>query len=228
MRQQDKLYELHHLAKLGRLSASLLHEISNPLTTALIQIEKYDNDNLPGIKEARRSIRLLKRYVEAARQQVRREGNQTVFKLQAQLSQVKRIVMPLAKQAGVRLIIKSTNVELRGDPVKFQQIMANLIINAIESYGHDSAFKADRPVIVTISPNRHVLTIQVRDRGQGIAAGNLSRIFEPFFTTKSKTGLGIGLALVKQYVIEDFRGSIVAQSSPHSGTVFKVRLRTVR
>src|SRR4051812_3847599 len=85
-----KQNDLHRLAELGRLSATLLHEISNPLTSALLHLEQYDGSNPDNLRQARRSIRLLRRYVEAARQQVRKESRLTDFGLKLQLSQIKQ------------------------------------------------------------------------------------------------------------------------------------------
>ena len=69
----EAMLDLQRLAELGRLSATLLHEISNPLTAALLHLDQ-SSQHKPNIREARRSMQLLKMYVEAARQQVRREN----------------------------------------------------------------------------------------------------------------------------------------------------------
>lgn len=223
------LQELHRLAELGRLSATLLHEISNPLTTALLYLEQTDNDS-PAIREARRSIRLLRKYVEAARQQIRQESTLTDFRLSTQIAQLKRVLMPLARKAGVRLVIEPIpDCRLYGDPVKFQQILANLIVNAIESYPMGMVVSPDKPVLVRISATAHCLVIEIGDWGQGMTASQLKQVFEPFYTTKLQAGhgLGIGLAIVKQYVTKDFGGSIKVTSSRRKGTLFRVELPTL-
>jgi signal transduction histidine kinase len=68
------------------------------------------------------------------------------------------------------------------------------------------------------------LEIKVNDWGKGIAETDFTKIFEPFFTTKKSKSLGIGLAIVKQYVAEDFKGALAVKSSRHGGTCFTVRL----
>lgn len=222
--------EFQRLAELGRLSASLLHEISNPLTAALLYIEQCDDKQSPGIRGARRSIRLLHRYVEAARQQVRLESRPTGFGIRIPVTQIKRLVRPLAKRAGVNLIIESPpQCRLYGDPVKFQQILANLIVNAIKAYHEDTAPDLHKAVHVSLAVGGQALTIRVTDWGQGIDAARMSRIFEPFYTTKSRSGhgLGIGLSIVKQYVTHNFRGSIRVRSSRRGGTVFIIKLPLV-
>lgn len=77
--------------------------------------------------------------------------------------------------------------------------------------------------------NRNLLTIQVTDWGKGIDAQAMEHIFDAFYTTKSRSGhgLGVGLAIVKRYVTDDFGGSIKADSSGRSGTRFTVKLPVV-
>ena len=69
----DQLRELEHFAELGRLSACLLHEISNPLTAAMLYLEQSENRESLHIRRALRNMLLLQKYVEAARQQARHE-----------------------------------------------------------------------------------------------------------------------------------------------------------
>lgn len=225
--QVSHLQELQHFAKLGRLSASLLHEISNPLTAALLHLELSEQQT-PAIREARRDMQLLKRYVEAARQQARQASTSINFSVQPQLNQLKRVVLPLAKQAGVQLDIGlAPRTKLYGDPVKFQHLVANLVMNAIQAYSSGEPHDSAALVRVTLYCSEDWFTVQVTDWGKGIAALELPRIFEPFYTTKDGTsqGLGIGLAIVKQYVTEDFCGSIKVSSSRRLGTQFTVKLR---
>src|SRR5687768_10840761 len=132
----SQLQELQRYAELGRLSASMLHEISNPLTAALLYLEEISDDhNSPAYQQIRHNILLLRRYVEAARQQVRLESAPASFAVGPQVEQLKRVVRPLARRAGVQLVIEQApSCRLYGDPIKFQQVLTNLIVNACESY----------------------------------------------------------------------------------------------
>lgn len=224
----DQLRKLQRLAELGWLSTSLLHEISNPLTAILLHLEQSDDKQSLGIRHVRRNIQLMQRYVEAARQQVRQEGQPVNFYVRSQLDQVKRVLTPLAKRGGIRLRIETiAKPKLFGDPVKFQQIVANLVINAIDAYGDQATADSKRLVKVAVLSQQQWLIIQVTDWGSGITAAQLPQLFEPFYTTKSRAGhgLGIGLAMVKQYVETDFGGSIGISSSRQRGTQFRVKLR---
>lgn len=223
----DKLLELERFAEIGRLNASLLHEISNPLTAAMLWLEQYENRHSPNIRHVRRSIRLLQRYVEAARQQIRRESEYRNFRVQPEIEQVKQVLVPLARHKGVRLRFGQANgYKLHGDPVKFQQIIANLVNNAIDSYetvpGRDN-----KTVVVSFRKDQDFLLIGVSDKGCGMTDKQLSRIFQPFYSTKSKTGrgVGIGLSVIKSYVETGFRGGIQVDNRRRQGTRFVIRLR---
>jgi two-component system C4-dicarboxylate transport sensor histidine kinase DctB len=254
----ERLRTLEHFAELGRLSASLLHEISNPLTAAMLYLEQYDDQQSPYIRQVWHNMRLLQRYVEAARRQVRQESVTASFGVQAQLNQVRRLLTPLARRAGVQLRFQpAPNHKLYGDPVKFQHIITNLVINAIDAYGDsahltapqdkaavsdsmttiDQRGKASQNNEVTIecSSQQHWLIIRVTDHGSGLTDVELPRVFEPFYSTKIRTtnsrgdhGLGLGLAVVKQYVERDFDGSISVTSGQKRGTEFTARLRMSR
>lgn len=225
----DRMREMQRFAELGRLSASLLHEISNPLTAAVLHLEQHHDQDSLNIKQARRNIQLLQRYVEAARQQLRQESKPVNFYIRPQLSQIRRLLTPVARRASVRLRFSlEANYRLYGDPIKFQQILSNLIGNAIDSYSSLPDIQGQPEVKITISGRQHWVFIRVSDRGEGIPVDQLNRLFDPFYTTKgmSGKGLGIGLTAVKQYVEEDFHGVIQVTSSLRHGTQFTLRLRT--
>lgn len=221
-----KLTELQRLAELGRMSAILLHQISNPLTAAMLNLESSDQKS-PAVRRARQDIKLVKRYIEAGRQQLRQPSKATSFSVRPQLSELKRVTRPLAHKAGVRLEIgPAPNCQLRGDPVKFQHVLTNLVVNAIDAYT-DIGNGPKAVVQISLNHNCGWLIIEVTDWGEGIAAGLLPKIFDAFYTTKNRPGshgLGIGLAIVKQYVTADFQGSIKASSSSQLGTRFTVKL----
>lgn len=218
------LQELRRFAELGRYSASILHEISNPLTAALLQLELAEHSP-PAIRKARRNILTMRRYVEAARQQISFHGQQSLFSISAQFNQLRLILQPMARQKHVNLQLPTVpkGRKLLGDPIKFQQIIANLVTNAMQAYDTPLNQQASRVSVKFLDDNKW-LTIKVQDWGGGISSENITKIFEPFHTTKSVRSLGIGLALVKQYVEVDFKGTITAYSRPHAGTTFTVKL----
>ncbi len=218
---------LQHFIEIGRLSASMLHEISNPLSAAMLYLEQVPAQDALSVRRARRSLRLVHNYIEAARRQLRYGNPEIVsFCVSPQIDQLKRLIVPLARQAGICLDISEVpHHRLYGDPIKLQQVLANLVTNAIDAYTQTEVTDGlAKPINIDIKGNTKSLRISVTDWAQGIDAEQLPKIFQPFYSTKGKDGLGIGLTLVQQYVTHDLHGTIQVQSSPRRGTRFIILL----
>ncbi len=224
-----KLSELQRLAEFGRLNAHLLHDITNPLTALSLNLNQMRGQPMPAVAQARKSLRLLERYILSARKQLGSQGYETSFCVQQEIKQLILILKPLASKTGVDLVVSQKQpIQLYGDPVRFSQIMANLIANAIDAYSEILTSGNNKRVEISIENTGRYLHITVQDYGKGITAPELPQIFEPFYTTKSGEGrgLGIGLSIVKQYVRDDYKGTICAKSSQLYGTTFTVLLKT--
>lgn len=220
-----ELYQLRYFATLGRLSASLLHEMSHPLTIAMLHLDEFDEQQYPRIKPVRHNINRLHRYLEAARQQLKQPARQTTFAVKPQVAQVRHLVMPLARSAGVQLTFDLVPAcKLRGNALAFQHMLTNLVVNAIESYHYDTSIDTNRPIQVRFTVGAD-LTISVQDWGEGMSAQQVQRIFNPLYTTKSN-GLGIGLTLVRECA-DSLGGVIRITSTPRRGTCFTVTLPLV-
>lgn len=222
--------ELQRLAEFGRLGASLLHEIANPLTAASLNLEQCQGQEPHLITQALQNLGQLERYLKAARQQLKTPGILTAFDVRQELDQVACVMAPLARRAGVELTInQDSGCGLYGDPVKFSQLVTNLISNALDAYSDSPPDDKPRQVLVSVKRGGQWLNLRVSDQGQGIDAEVLPHIFETFYTTKGQSGrgLGIGLATVKQYVTSDFLGSIKVRSSRQLGTQFDIKLRSL-
>jgi signal transduction histidine kinase len=119
---------------------------------------------------------------------------------------------------SVRMQLAEDLPLIKGDRVQLQQVMLNLIINAIDAM---SAVD-DGPRELTISTAMNepgAVLVAVRDSGSGIAAENIERLFEPFYTTKA-TGLGIGLSICRS-IIEAHGGRLWARENVPRGAVFE-------
>ena len=112
-------------------------------------------------------------------------------------------------------------VRLHGNPIKFHQLFANLISNAIDAYeGMDP--EQSHAIHITMKEGGDILSVTVQDWGVGIPNENRSRIFEPFFTTK-EVGKGTGLGLSVSYgIVQEHGGNISAESSVGRGTSFRL------
>lgn len=215
----EQLLELQRFAELGRASATLLHEISNPLTAALLNLEL--NYKSHGVKQARRNMMILHRYVEAARQQVKQRSCVQSFWVEPQITQLKTVFIPLARRASVKLKIGVIpSCQLYGDPIKFQQIISNLISNALDACGRGGK------VEISCSITKDTLVIRVQDSAHGIRQDLMPRLFENSSSSKlaSGQGLGLGLSIVKHYVEKDFGGTIAVSSRLGKGSCFRLEI----
>lgn len=229
--QLARLLEMQPFAEFGRIGASLVHDIANPLTAANLHLEELNRQQHSElVRQVQRNLYHLERYLVAARKQIKRESDLKVFAVGSELKQVAKLLTNRAHKAGVHIVVdKIANIKLYGDVVKFSQFVANLLANAVEA-----SDKADDPVRTEVRVSAYTqgkfVIINVTDHGVGIAPENIDKLFEPFYSTKSNArgGLGLGLALVKQYVEHDFRGTISVVSDSQKGTVFTVKLKGQR
>lgn len=219
--------ELQRFAEFGRLNANLIHDLANPLTAATINLQLLDNtQDAALLLRVRQNLEHVERYVEAARQQVKGQSAITSFSVRGELKLVLGSLHTRAQQANVKVKLQAgSNFKLTGDAVKFNKLMSNLIANAIDAYnGIETA--PGKLVEVIVAQTDVGLQCSVVDRGVGISPGAIKKIFEPFYSTKFDThqSMGIGLAMVKQFVERDFKGKITVKSSPANGTHFLVKL----
>ena len=220
--------ELQRFAEFGRLSANLLHEVANPLTAASLNLEQFTGRKSQVIEQARQNINHIERYVRAARKQLQHESSQIRFSVKTELEQITNLILPLARTNQVKINIRQTsNYWLYGDPVHFNQLLGNLLVNAIDAYEAVGESLGPKIIEVSVTADAKVVIITVKDWGTGISKLQLTKVFEQFYTTKSSTsrGMGIGLAMVKRFVEVDFSGSISVTSSAKAGTVFTLELK---
>ena len=224
--QPPNIKEIQHLADFGRLSGNFLHEITNPLAAASLHLEMCEVKSNKALREVRKNLILMERYVKAARSQLKTTSSRDSFIVRDEIIQSLPLLKPMANRLGVTLNFPSVdrNLRIHGDAVKFDQIFANLVANAIDAYAE---VETNNKVIDVITRVRgRFIHIYVHDRGKGISPDQLPELFKPFYTTKNATGrgLGIGLSIVKRMVEEDFNGYIYATSSKSQGTTFSAKL----
>lgn len=226
--QLARVLELERFAEFGRLNAGLLHEVANPLTAASLNLEQLSGTNPSElVVQTQHNLQQLERYVIAARERMQGQTDATSFSVKKELQQVIGLLNIIAQKAGVTIQLDAPkDSPLYGDSVQFSQLAANLISNAIQAY--DGLPKTRRPKQVTVSlaVSDTSCIVTVHDRGRGIAETNLSRVFTAFYSHRpgNKPGMGIGLAMVKQFTEIDFHGTITVASDPKDGTTFTVTL----
>ena len=213
------------LSAIGQLSAGLAHEIRNPLASIsgaaaiLARSQSFDPKNAKCLEiitsECERLNGLLTSFLNFARPRPPRL--QTV-----QLEPVLDSVLELASH-GVRG--KTVRFEkkiaaglqpVECDPEQLEQVLLNLMINAIEASPDGGA------VTLSASAEESRIAIGVVDRGHGVAPAHIDHLFDPFFTTKEH-GTGLGLPVAHQ-IVRQMGGSLLAQSNDGQGMTFSVVL----
>ena len=143
------------------------------------------------------------------------------------VTHVVQLVTYQANKEHVRIIFRhdaDKDIMHFGAAFKFQEIIINLLLNAIESY--EGLLPDDgraRTVEITIEEHGGEAVLRVKDNGCSMTPAVRARIFEPFFTTKDASkGIGIGLATIKKIIEKDLLGTIAVESEPGVGSTFTV------
>jgi signal transduction histidine kinase len=237
---RQRLAELAHVNRYsaaGELTTSIAHELNQPLGSILTNTETAElmlQGPSPNLDEIREILADIRRDDQRASEVIRRLRSvlkKTPFEvLDIDLNETVRDVIGLVRalaegrHIGLKYAPAASGLHIRGDPVQLQQVILNLIINAMDAISEAEAKRRD--VSVTTSLCGACAEIRVGDTGPGIAAGDFQNIFNPFFTTKPQ-GMGMGLAIVRT-IIEAHRGQIVAENQLSGGALFTIKLPIAR
>jgi signal transduction histidine kinase len=218
---------------MGELAASLAHEINQPLAAILSNAQAVSTmlrAASPDLDLVREAVEDIASNDRRAAQVIRRMRTMLQKgepeRVPVSLADIARDVLALlGPEASLRRVLLEVDLEadlppVEGDPVQLQQVVLNLVVNAIEATG--VADVGHRSVLVTTRADGQQVELAVRDAGTGISASELPRIFTPFYTTKP-TGLGMGLAISRS-IVEAHGGRITAESNPGGGATFRCRL----
>lgn len=204
------------LAALGEMSAVLAHEIKNPLTAlkghAQLLVEQLES----GSREHKKAERI----VASARRLEDLSSTLLDFVRSAELARERVDVAALLGRVAeeiapgkVDLAIDAAPAEWRLDPLRIEQVLGNLIRNALE------VSPADATITVGASVADRRLVLSVRDRGPGVPPSELETIFEPFHTTRTR-GTGLGLAVARR-IVEMHGGVLTAENHAEGGALFR-------
>jgi two-component system sensor kinase FixL len=233
-RQQPEFAHLLRVSALGELAGSLAHEINQPLTAILsnvqaarhyLESETLDRDEL---RETLADIAADGLRAAGIVGRIRSLVKKGELDMQSQdLGHLVRegaaLVQRDAAQRGVRVTIDVDGGPhvVHGDRVQLQQVVLNLVMNALDAV--ESALADDRVVTVRVAAVQpHTVQVAVSDRGEGIAARPLDAVFKPFFTSKPQ-GLGLGLSISRNIVMLH-GGQLWAENNAGRGATFHVTL----
>jgi two-component system NtrC family sensor kinase len=235
-RTQNSLIQSEKMASLGKLAATVAHELNNPLfgiltyaRLALKQVKREEltleererlADKLTVIeRESKRSGEIVKNLLTFARQAPRKVSEHNLNQLVERALAVIRHRLEL-QQVTLESALDPELPKLLCDEGQLQQVILVLLVNAAEAMPEGGTLK----VWSGVSGGGAEVFVGVKDTGSGIAADVMSHIFEPFFTTKAETnGSGLGLAIAHG-IVAQHGGTITVQSEPRKGAEFVISL----
>jgi PAS domain S-box-containing protein len=233
-----ELAHANRVATMGQLSASIAHEVSQPIAAAVTSAQaalRWLGARSPDLEEARRAVgRIVKEGDRASdiigriRALVKKAPPR---KDDFEINEAIREVIALTRGEVVKnsVSVKTQLAEglplIQGDRVQLQQVILNLIINAVE--GMSGVSEGARELLIsTAKAASDGAVVAVRDSGPGLAPEILERVFEAFYTTKPG-GLGMGLSICRS-IVETHGGQVWASSNDGPGTTFQFSLPSAR
>ena len=233
-RLQQELSHLARVSTMGELSASLAHELNQPLTAILTNAQVAQrliaggNPDLAELGEiladivaddqrAGEVVHRVRSLIHKGKVEVQR------LDLNGVVWDVVRLVRSeaLIQDVSVILELNPLPMLIRGDRIQMQQVLLNLIINGLEAI--KEAGSGDATLVVrTMQPDEHWVQVTVEDTGVGIARDALDGIFQPFHTSKDN-GMGMGLSICRS-IVQAHGGRIWAETSRERGAEFHMLL----
>jgi C4-dicarboxylate-specific signal transduction histidine kinase len=229
---QMALAHANRIATIGQLTASIAHELNQPLAAVAIDggaALRWLARQPPDIDEVRSSVEHMIKHTDRATHII--GGLRDLTKQNAPRAEVvdlnKAIVEVIAltySEAVKTGVIVSTRLapelpRVRGDRVQLQQVMLNLIVNAIQAMSGIGEGARELQICTDAVPFEGGVRVGVRDTGPGLSPESLSRLFEPFYTTKPE-GMGMGLSICRS-IIEAHGGRLWAIPCEPQGALFQ-------
>ncbi len=229
-RLQELQSELLHVARLsdmGQMASALAHELNQPLTAVvnwaqaarrLLQTQnsvspkalEFLDNTISQANRAGQIIRRLRNFIE------RGETDRQAEDINKVVEEAAALALVGAKEIGVRVLFRFTAglPQLMIDKVQVQQVVMNLVRNAIEAMS--SAPR--RELVISTALDEGMIEVSVADTGPGLAPEVAAQLFQPFVTTKEK-GMGLGLSISRS-IIDNLGGRLKATPNPDGGVIF--------
>jgi len=231
---QSELLHASRLSVMGQMASTMAHELNQPLTAVTNYLEAARHLLSAGAAAPEQIGELMEKAVVQAQRagEVIRQLRQFVSKGETErrvqsLNQLVEEALALglvgARPSGVRVTLELDHAlpAVMVDPVQIQQVVLNLVRNAIEAM--ETVTRRELTIATYISGDE--IEASVADTGPGIAPELADRLFQPFVTTK-KTGMGLGLSICRE-IVEAHHGHLTAAARDTGGTVFRLTLPKV-
>jgi C4-dicarboxylate-specific signal transduction histidine kinase len=227
---QMELAHANRVATIGQLTASIVHELKQPIAAARAHGSaglRWLDKTPPDLAEARHSLVRIVKATDRARDVVDRirslirnaPPRNEVLDLNDAILEVSALTHSEAIEAGVtvRTQLAPCLPHIHGDRVQLQQVMLNLIVNAIQAMSGVTEDRRD--LLISSEATDEGACVGVRDTGPGLHPESLPRLFEPFYTTKPD-GMGMGLSICRS-IIEAHGGRLWATGLASQGALFQ-------
>jgi len=240
MLSRQRMAELAHVNRFstaGELTASIAHEINQPLgailtntetAQAILKSPKPDigevleilDDILQDDRRATEVIRRMRSLLKKAPFELKQfDLNEVVQETIGFLSS-----LAVGRKFELVSVITPDALPILGDRIQLQQVILNLVMNGIDAMRDTPS--EDRIISIRTSRVENFAQLSVSDCGSGIPEAKLKAVFEPFFTSKAE-GMGMGLSIART-IIEAHHGLISARNRDHGGASFRIRLPLVQ
>ena len=231
---REDLTHVGRVSTIGELTASLAHELNQPLTAILSNAQAAQRlleSNAVNLEEVREILADIVEDDKRAGAVIHRlhgllkKGSRefTELDVNEMVGEVARLVSGDAdlRNVSLRLELAPRLPRVRGDRVQLQQVVLNLVLNGLEAM-RESATGDRTLVLLTANESSAAVRVAVRDSGAGIDEADVDRIFQAFYTTKS-AGLGMGLAIARS-IVEAHGGRLGTQNNAEGGATFSFTL----
>lgn len=233
---QSELVHMSRFTALGEMASTLAHEINQPLTAIANYLkgcrrllEQSTEANAPllrgAVNEAAEQALRAGQIIRHLRDFVARgESEHRVENLSKLIQEAAALALVGAKERGIRVSFQLDSYPdfVYADRIQIQQVVLNLIRNAIEAMQESPRREL---IIATMPSDGDAVEVRVSDTGPGIDPGIASQLFRPFITTKPH-GMGVGLSICRT-IVEAHGGRLWTEPNPGGGTVFRFTLRAV-
>ena len=228
-RARHEVLRSERLAAVGELAAGVAHELRNPLTSVKLLLQYVAQKGTSNEPLTSNLLQLI--LDEIARMESTIQGmldfsrppqlNRSRHDLRDTLQRAINLVLGRAQHQKVRLVTELGDgpLFLHADAAQLNQVFVNLLINGLEAMPDGG----DLVISAGYTDEGDAISVTIRDTGEGISAAIEKRLFEPFATTKER-GTGLGLA-VSRRIVEQHRGTILAENHPTGGAVFRVLIQ---
>jgi PAS domain S-box-containing protein len=226
---QAELAHANRLATLGQLSASIAHEVKQPITATLLNVQNAQSfltREQPDVERAKKALERailnslrVNEVVDRTHALIRKEPVQKdCLEMNEAISEVIGLTRGETSKNGVQVrthFARDLPV-IQGNRVQLQQVILNLIVNAVEAMSQNDDH---RELLISTETESGGILVSVRDTGPGLSVGAVEQAFETFYTTKT-SGLGMGLSICRS-IVEDHGGRLWTTANAPKGAAFQ-------